>query len=182
MIDYKVARDQIKDGDVLAFRLDRLSIFSQLISLVTRSRVTHVGFAVRYRNRLCVLEALEGKGVRLHPVSIIIATGRDVDWYQLQAADNKRMVVVARAFNHWGKRYASPLQFLRSWGVITSALCDWLRIPIDTNEQRFFCSEFVHRCLKPKSIEAAKMAPADIIELPELKRMGTLKWTGDMKL
>ena len=180
MIDYSEARPAIMDGDVLAFRLDRCSPVSQLISLVTRSRVTHVGFAVWYRNRLCVLEALEGKGVRLHPLSMLLATGRDIDWYQLEATEIRRRVVLTRAFTHWGKRYASPLQFLRSWGVITSALCNWLRIPIDTNGDRFFCSEFIAHCFGDVD-DAAKRSPQDIIERTDLRRRGPLKWTGDTK-
>ena len=179
MIDYPSAREDIKDGDVLAFRLVSRSLFSQLISIVTRSRVTHVGLAVWYRDRLCVLEALEGKGVRLHPLSMLLATGRDIDWYQLDAHDNRRMVIISRAFTHWGKRYASPLQFLRSWGVITSALCNWLHIPIDTNGDRFFCSEFIAHVFGDVD-DAAKRSPQDIIERTDLRRRGPLKWTGDM--
>jgi hypothetical protein len=60
---------------------------------------------------------------------------------------------------------------------------DKLGRPSDTNPDRFFCSELVALCLTragyvcddPVWTTPATMAPADIVELPVLRRMGKLE-------
>ena len=79
-MDYSLVRDDIQNGDVLAFGYVRNSFFSQLISLWTRSRVSHVGIAIRFYGRLCVIEALEGRGVRVFPLSKLLRDGRKIYW------------------------------------------------------------------------------------------------------
>lgn len=182
-MDYSLIRDDIQNGDVLAFGYVRRSFFSQLISLVTRSRISHVGIAIRFYNRLCVIEALEGRGVRVFPISTLLKQGRKIVWYQTRVPVGvKRFEICESALRHWGKRYASPWQFLRSFSLLTKRICDRLGIQVDTNEERFFCSEFVVDCLSGAGIQidadAAEMSPADVIELPCLLARGTLEWTG----
>ena len=181
-MDYKTHRHEIRDGDVLAFR--GTAAFSRLIQWRTRARVSHVGFAVWLPkwDRLAVLEAMEPGGVRLHPLRKRIADGEWVDWYKTDDAVD-RSALISAAFEHWGKRYASPWQFLRSWGWVSRLVVDKLNRPADTNPDRFFCSEFVAHCLKragyvcndPVWTEPAKMAPADVVELPVLRRKGKLE-------
>lgn len=180
---YDDVRDDIRDGDVLAFRGTRL--FSRLIRARTLGRVSHVGFAVWLPawGRLAVLEAMEPGGVRLHPLRHRIESGEWVDWYETDGDQVDRLAVIRAAFPHWGKRYASPWQFLRSWGVVSRWVVDKMGRPADTNHDRFFCSEFVAHCLgaagyavdDPVWREPARMAPADVVELPVLRRRGKLQ-------
>ena len=186
-MDYSLVRDDINNGDVLAFGYVRTSIFSQLISLVTRSRISHVGIAIRFYGRLCVSEALEGHGVRVFPISTLLREGRKIWWYQLRFPHSKlrRFELCEFALRHWGKRYASPWQFVRTFSLVTRRICDLLKIKRDTNEDRFFCSEFVVSALKHAGVEievdAASMSPADVIELPCILQRGVLEWTTDSK-
>ena len=87
--------------------------------------------------------------------------------------------------SHWGERYASPWQFVRSFSVLTKWVCDRLKIKRDTNEKRFFCSEFVVNCLIAVGLDVeddpARMSPADVIELPCLLQRGILEWTGSSR-
>ena len=182
-MDYSLVRDDIQNGAVLAFGYIRKSFFSQLISLVTRSRISHVGIVIRFYKRLCVIEALEGRGVRVFPISMLLKKGRKIVWYQTRIPVGlERFSICEYAMKHWGKRYASPWQFVRSFSLLTKRICDRLGIQVDTNEERFFCSEFVVDCLSESGLEinavAAEMSPADVIELPCLLQRGVLEWTG----
>ena len=185
-MEYSLVRDDIQNGDVLAFGYVRNSFFSQLISLWTRSRISHVGIAIRFYGRLCVIEALEGRGVRVFPVSNLLREGRKIYWYQIRIPRSlRRFEMCQYGLSHWGERYASPWQFIRSFSVLTKWICDRLKIKRDTNEERFFCSEFVVNCLQAIDIDVdadpAEMSPADVIELPCLLQRGILEWTGSSK-
>jgi len=185
-MDYSRVRDDIQNGDVLAFGYVRYSLFSQLIRLWTRSSISHVGIAVRFYGRLCVIEALEGRGVRVFPVSTLLAKGRKIVWYKTVIPQKlSRFEICQYGLSHWGKRYASPWQFIRSFSVLTKWICDKLKIKRDTNDERFFCSEFVVNCLLAVKLDVAgdpaEMSPADVIELPCLLKRGVLEWTGSSK-
>jgi hypothetical protein len=69
---YKDVRDQIKTGDLLIWKKDKVKFFSNLfLSLVrifTRSEFAHVAIAWRVRDRLFVIEATMPQ-VRIYPVS-----------------------------------------------------------------------------------------------------------------
>jgi len=137
--------------------------------------------------RLCVMEALEGRGIRIYPVSKCLEDGEQIDWYELhKPEDNKidRAKVVEHALSYWGKRYASIWQFVRSWGLVGKWFGKKTKAPIDVDPDRFFCSEFVLTCLRQAGylgegfaarLRPAEAAPGDIIELPCLHRMGRLE-------
>ena len=185
-MNYSRVRDDIQNGDVLAFGYVRYSLFSQLIRLWTRSSISHVGIAVRFYGRLCVIEALEGRGVRVFPVSTLLAKGRKIVWYKTVIPQKlSRFEICQYGLSHWGKRYASPWQFIRSFSVLTKWICDKLKIKRDTNDERFFCSEFVVNCLLSVKLDItddpAEMSPADVIALPCLLKRGVLEWTGSSK-
>ena len=67
MMEYSDARVDIQSGDLLAW--SGHSFFSRLIKLFTESSITHVGIAYKLGKRLFVLEAMEGRGVRIFPLS-----------------------------------------------------------------------------------------------------------------
>ena len=179
-MDYKKVRSRIANGDVLAFHYSRTSLFSQLISLRTRSRISHVGMVMRVNGRVAVIEALEGAGVRVYPVSKILSSGRKLEWYALRPGLDRREIV-HEALGHWGQKYASPWQFVRSFSWLTKWCLDKWDIRNDISTKRFFCSEFVAHCLKAGGLEddtaPSLMAPADICELECLERKGKLGWT-----
>lgn len=67
MKSYKDIRHLIKHGDTFATASPAL--FSRLIRLFTRSKVSHVGVFVGVGDRLYIVEAMEGSGVRAMPAS-----------------------------------------------------------------------------------------------------------------
>ena len=185
---YAAARDLIQDGDVLAFRGTRL--FSRLIKLWTRSRVSHVGVACWMHGRLTVIEALEPGGVRVYPLSRYVSRGHDVDWYQVNQPTTDvlshgaldRQKIVSFALSKWGLRYASPWQFFRSWGWLSRKIAERRGLPADTNPERFFCSELALDALRAGGYQgvgydkpSAETSPADVIELPCVRRRGRLE-------
>jgi hypothetical protein len=179
-VNYKEVRSRIANGDVLAFHYAKWSPFSQLISLWTRSRISHVGMVMRVNGRVAVIEALEGCGVRVYPVSKILSSGRKLEWYALKPGIDRREVV-HEALGHWGQRYASPWQFIRSFSVVTKWLLDKWGVRNDISTKRFFCSEFVAWCLRAGGwgslMPPSRMSPADICEMECLTRKGVLEWT-----
>ena len=161
-----------QDGDLLAFR--GRGLFSTAIKLKTFSRVTHVGLTVYFRGRICVLEAREGRGVRLVPLDHYLGDCNvRVQWHPLLSEKYRinRQVAIEWAVGQLGKRYASPWQLVRSWGLLSAPLCDYFGLPIDTNPQRFFCSEFVLDFVRAGGYlenghrVAARTSPGDVLEL-----------------
>lgn len=175
--------NQIATGDVLAFRSD--TFWSRLIRLRTFSRVSHVGFAAWVHNRLCVIEAVEWYAIRVWPINRYLEDPRYVvEHYQLLDAEYQidRRAVVDTAWGLWGSRYASPLQFLRSWGLFTSWLGNKLGWSKDTDSNRYHCSETVLSCLIAGGYvgegfdkNPAEVSPGDIVQLPCLQRKGVIR-------
>ena len=64
---YSQARPKIKSGDVLAWR--GAGIISRVIRRVTMSSHSHVGIAWVANGRVFILEAVEGYGIGLRPLS-----------------------------------------------------------------------------------------------------------------
>lgn len=69
---YRDVRDQIKTGDLLIWKKDRVkflsNLFLTLVRLFTRSEFAHTAIAWRVRDRLFVIEATMPQ-VRIYPVS-----------------------------------------------------------------------------------------------------------------
>lgn len=177
---YDQARREIRTGDLLAFH--GTSLWSRIIRLRTSSRVTHVGFAYWFGERLCVWESKERIGVRLSPVSVYLRqhpTAR-VDWYSLVDRDVSRPALVDFARQHWCAAYAPWWQFVRSWGLLASRLADRLGLGDDVAPDRWHCSEFVMQALREAGYRgpgyvAARTQPGDLIELPCYQRVDTIQ-------
>lgn|GEM_PF-2583979 len=173
----------IREGDVFGFKTR--GFWSAAIRLRTESRFSHVGFAIKIRGRQCVLEAREKVGVRLFPLSRYQSdSSTEVWWFRLRAEEFgiNRNRLVSEALESWGDAYASPWQFLRSFGFVTPELADKLGIPAIVNRQRFFCSDYVLAKLRMQGyrgdsrLSAIKASPGDVTELACLEGMGRLKW------
>lgn len=71
-MEYKNIRDQIKTGDLLVWKNDRLNflsnLFLKIVRFFTSSEFAHVAIAWRVRDRLFVIEATI-PSIRIYPVS-----------------------------------------------------------------------------------------------------------------
>ena len=122
---YFVAKKKIKSGDILAWC--GKGFFSHTVKLLTKSQYSHIGFAWKIGNRLMVVEALEGKGVRIFP------TYRTTPFYWLPL---KKGVFTkykeTKMLSHIGDSY--------SWfGCVRG----WLGLKT-REDRRFQCAEFVN--------------------------------------
>lgn len=179
---YEDARDAIETGDLLFLR-GRL-LHSHLIQVWTRSVYSHVGVAVWIQvgsiRRLFVVEALEGKGVRLYPLSRYISAGEDVDWFAVKEPGYDRTKAAAWALAQVGLKYASPWQMLRSFGLITKWVCDHLGLPTKIDSNRWFCSCYAVRLLMAggvqfdEDVDPSLTPPGKVALLTCLHRMGAL--------
>lgn len=179
---YEDARGAIDTGDLLFFR-GRL-LHSHVIQVWTRSVYSHVGVAVWIEvgsiRRLFVVEALEGKGVRLYPLSRYISAGEEVDWYAVTDPDFERSKAAGWALAQVGLHYASPWQMLRSFGLITKRICDWLGLPTKIDSNRWFCSCYAVRLLMAggvtfdEHVDPSLTPPGQVALLTCLRRMGAL--------
>lgn len=185
---YQHIHNKIQTGDVFAFR--GTALHSRIIQLWTRSVYSHVGIALWVKadslERLCILEALEGVGVRLHPLDICLQQcSRDgvvVDWYTVTDPTIQRDKIAAYALAQWGKRYASALQFARSFGWFGSLVRRWLGLPANREPERFFCSQLcaaalLHAGYQADAADATEPAltdPGAVTLYPCLQRRGVI--------
>lgn len=180
----------IRTGDICLFRRSP-TLFGRFIRLWTQSPFSHVGIAlwviVDGTRRLCILEALEGVGVRLFPMDRYLeechASGCLIDWYQVVDSEINRDRVAGYALQQWGRPYATPWQFVWSWGLLSG----WWRrlrgLPVDTDPERWFCSELVTAALRhagyvPESgddSEPAATEPGAVALFPCLQRRGAIE-------
>jgi hypothetical protein len=160
--------------DVVAFSGTR--VWSRLIRLRSRSRYSHVGLVCEIDGDEYVLEALERKGVRLVPLSVWFTWSGSVTALRFDPdvvgdVDRQRIIDFAKA--RLGQEYASPWQFVRSWGLITRAVCRWLGVRVDLEATRWFCSELVAAALESADARLPKapseMTPGDVVNLPYLE-------------
>lgn len=182
---YADVRDHIRTGDVLLCR--GTACYSRVIQRWTKSRYSHVGLALRIAvhgiDRVCIIEAMEGSGVRVQLLSDYLARGYAVDWFALDDASINRDVVAQWAVERWGKQYASPRQLLRSF--VTAPALGWLGIPTKIDAYRWFCSWFAAEALRaggwnplPDDVVAPELAsPGDVAFFPCLRRRGPLTLT-----
>jgi hypothetical protein len=100
-MEYSTAREIIQSGDLLAW--SGRTFFSRLIKIFTSSNITHVGIAWRVGMHLFVIESIEGKGVRLFPLS-----GR-VPFFWLRPSNREHSwnpIVEETAFQKIGEKYS----------------------------------------------------------------------------
>lgn len=179
---YAEARPQIGNGDLLFFR-GRL-LHSRLIQRWTRSVYSHVGIALWVhadgRERLCVIEALEGRGIQVFPLREYLQQGEAVDWFQLVDDSIDRDKVAGWALDKWGLQYASARQLFRSF--VTIPLCNFLGLPTRIDRNRWFCSYYAAQALRhggwiparDDDVRPELAAPGDVAFFPCLQRRGPL--------
>ena len=181
---YFDVRDQIQNGDVLLFRGSLLH--SRIIQRWTRSVYSHVGLALWIRTdgvkRLMVIEAMEGRGIQLFPLSEYLQKGDHVDWFAITDESIQRDKVIAWAMTRLGRDYASPWQFLRSFGFISKRIANALGLATKVDQNRWFCSWFAAQALRaggwipPEAdrLPPEQSSPGDIALYSCLQRRGKL--------
>ncbi len=179
---YDETRLRIGNGDLLFFR--GRFLHSRVIQRFTRSVYSHVGIALWVqadgRRRLCVIEALEGHGVRVFPLREYLERGEAIDWFQLVDESIDRDRVAGWALDKWGLAYASARQLFRSF--ITIPLCNWLGLPTRIDRNRWFCSYYAAQALRaggwqPPDDDATPpelAAPGDVALFSCVRRRGPL--------
>lgn len=151
-MQYKYARKLISTGDILTCR--GMWAFSRGIRWWTGDDVSHCGIAIwgrfehENRERLFMLEAMEGYGVQLIPLGLALErywdTGGAVFWHPLSPTFDGRKVAEF-ALEHWTETYASPYQFIL--GI--SPRLRWLRHlrGASTDLKGWHCAELVTRAI-----------------------------------
>lgn len=181
---------EIRNGDVLLFRRSS-TLFGRLIRFRTQSPYSHAGIAawmlVGGRRYLCVIEAMEGVGVRVFPLPRYLEQaskdGFLIDWFEIIDTSISRDWVAAYAMSTVGKKYASPWQFVWAWGCMSQWVRRIFRLAADTDSERLFCSELVAAALEYSGYvpdadlpqEAAETSPGAIALFPCLRRRGSLE-------
>lgn len=160
--------NDLQTGDIVLYSGTRL--WSRIIRAFSRSKWSHVGMIVRMRGDCWVIESLEGKGVRWVPFSCWLEWGGEIG---VGACNLTHEYIYA--FQIWleaqvGKEYACAWQFVRSFSFCWSRLRKIFGLKVDTDSERFFCSELIASALFYNGLEipkhAAKMTPGDVAALP----------------
>lgn len=129
MDNYQEARTRIETGDV--YGTFSTALFSRLIRLVTKSKVSHVGVFIWLKNRLFCVEMLEWKGVLLTPASNRL---KDFYWGRMKH-DCLQEDIIEDCLDEIGRRKYSML-----WAILAPF--------IDTPSSNNICSEFVADILR----------------------------------
>lgn len=164
---------RVRVGDLLFFSGQRW--WSRLIRLRTSSKWSHVGMVAwvprdNEPGTPQVIEALEGKGVRVASIHWwrkwhgLVAVG------YVNLPEEIRLQAVDFAAHQRGSLYASPRQFVRSFSLLWSRLAGLFGLHADSDARRWFCSELVSAAFRhtghvntPK--EPARMTPGDVAAL-----------------
>lgn len=130
---YKIARQQIQSGDVLVW--SGSSVFSKIIKWWTKSEYTHVGFSWKANGRLFVIESMDGKGVRIFPLS------RKIPFSWIKTNVFWTDEIAELTFKHLGDKY--------SWmGCVRAGL------GIQTKkDKRWQCAEFAAYILRKAGLK-----------------------------
>lgn len=181
-IIYHTVRRYIKDGDVLLYKGH--GFVSWLIKKITGSEYSHAGFAVKWHNRLMVLEARNRPGIRVIPLSTSIDEYKgDVEWYTVKAhlTARQRLRLVQYAEEEIGKKYTTVLVagnlFRKAFfGMTGEGTPDELE-----PSTRTFCSYYIAQTFNRLGMDLIKgkhdryTTPGDIAHSSQLIKKGILK-------
>ena len=162
--------EDLQTGDIVLYSGTRL--WSRVIRAFSKSKWSHVGIVLRYgqTSEPWVVEALEGKGVRFVPFRCWLAWGGEIGHGKWLLPERIANDVTDWCLKRTGQEYASMGQFVRSFGFVWSHLRKLFGLKVDTDSNRFFCSELVASALFWNGLaipkHAAKMTPRDVAKLP----------------
>jgi len=162
--------EDLRTGDIVLYSGTRL--WSRIIRWFSRSKWSHVGIVMLQDDDTpWIIEALEGKGVRFVPFHCWQKWGGDIGHGRVSTAIQWKWFFVPNwCKERVGQEYASPRQFVRSFAFGWSRLRKIFGLKVDTDSERFFCSELIASALFHNGLEipkhAAKMTPGDVAALP----------------
>jgi hypothetical protein len=116
---YSEIRSTIEDGDVFTFSGPWL--FSKLIRYWTKQEVSHAGLAVWINERLFILEAMDGIGLRFVPLSHTFREYGQVFWQKNLTSGRQ---CLEWALNQWGVAYPGKFRFL---SIMSPRLRGWIK-------------------------------------------------------
>ena len=192
---YRDARPVLRDGTVLLFR--GRGIFSRLIQAKGRAPWSHAAMLAWWNDRLLVVEAREGKGVRAIPLSVVIAEGHDVEAYDVDGAEEGHRYRATREAVSWlSTRYGwrtivriglaallVPLAWLGPVGALRRRWSRPLRDRYGEPTSGLICSELVARAWAVGGLplvpdipdwDDATVEPADLFRGGRLRLLGRL--------
>jgi len=184
-LEYGKVRDSIKTGDVFlyqgrGFPRPGVGWISPVTGWFTESPYTHAGMAIRWHDRLMVIESI-GRGVIINPCSLSFARHRsDVDWftYAEEISDPTREALIGHAVEELGKHFAFWKAFL---ALVKMKLGRSLKsLDKFEEESRFYCSHFVAHVYNSVGLDLRKersdrnMTPKDLAESPKLEKVDTI--------
>jgi hypothetical protein len=173
-LHYHAVRSEIRDCDCFLFETDD-SFADWAISRYEGSIYDHVGMAFWIRtpgsDRLFCLEAKEGYGVRLYPVSDYIREGRKTHWFSIRQGwllDLEKMT--SFGVSKIGRQY------IPAWKLVLT-FCGLSRLVRDEGTE--FCSKLYSQIVLEgggslMGKQPEEMDPADVAKLPFLKEQGVL--------
>lgn len=147
-MNYKEVRSIAKDGDVLFFHVDKGRILSRLVSWVSKSTYTHVGFVFWFKDRLMLLDSGTKGGPR-----IILASKYDDNTFDLVPAprlwsDIEEKALARSGSAHYGwfsAGYIGLREFMFTHFDV--------RLPVDRCNRNKACSEFVAEILEMDDVD-----------------------------
>ena len=173
---YLKVREKINTGDILICQGTWL--LSKLIRLVTWQKASHVGIAIWItinggKKRLCMFEAMEGKDVRIIPLHDALknkywSSGGKMWWHKIKDSNISGHEIANFYLQHWSDGYADKRQFI----LILLPIFQWIRNffgwSVDTNPDRWHCSEIATRSLMEQGYEhnkdSALTTPGDVAD------------------
>jgi virulence-associated protein VapD len=107
--DYAANRDKIKTGDIIAF--SGTGFFGRLIRRFTGQTYSHVGIAWVISGRVFIVEALDGRGVVMRPLSITLP------FYRIESKSDFTEIHEEYMLSKVGKAYSYIDAILAGLGI-----------------------------------------------------------------
>lgn len=161
--------EYVQDGDLISFHGDWL--VSKAIQYWTQSQISHVGICIRMHNIPCVLESIEGTGIRIVPIKHCIDTYTcPIYWQPLKQNNIDKAVFIKFLLSKWGKAYPSLYQFLVIMSPTIQRVRKCLGKSLDVDRKAWHCSEFIAQGLLHAGYTfdkcCALVTPDEISKLP----------------
>jgi hypothetical protein len=178
LLAYSVARPEIADGDVLLFRAGR-GLFTRLIGIAGRSRITHAGMAAWWGDDLMCVHTVQFRGGVVDHLSALVEKSpgrievRRVKGNRSARYDRRRAVAEMKSII--GKPYG--------WRAILAAsalhlpFVRWFFNPIfddAANGRLPFCSAAVARAIRAGGIDPVPNLADGMTEPGDLDRSAAL--------
>lgn len=183
LIPYSVARQKIRDGDLLLFRR-KSGVMGKLIATAGRSEYCHAAMAAWWNERLMCLETVQSHGGRAIMLSAAVQESPDlIDVYRVNRNRRRfdRNAAVRAMIEITGKRYGW-LNLLHA-AMVHLPVVRLFTIPLDddrANGSLPFCSDAVSRALRAGGVDPvphladAGTEPADLARSAALEYRFTL--------